>query len=728
VDVEQQLGSRYLLHEMIGRGAMGQVFAGTVRDSGDRVAVKVLRPELVSDPEAVARFMQERQILTSINNPAIVRVIDLVVEGETLAIVMELISGQDLRRYLRANCTLPPAEAVALAVQLLRGLAAIHAAGVMHRDIKPENLLLDSSAGQAVVKVTDFGVARLTYGASLTKLSTLIGTPDYMAPELAERGGAAPPADLYSAGVVLYEMLSGRTPFADDSLMTVLRRHADMAPPPIPGVPADLWTEISRLLAKDPAVRPASAADAAEALASQAAALATLPALPPMAAPDAYHRASSTPAPGLPDGYAATVMRARERDGLPNLMGLSALVDLSGPARPTGPVPAISAAVPAWPKRNRLLLAFIAATAVAVAAGSLIALIPSWLHRGTSVGSTVGYSFPAQQYPDGLRLARQWTLSGPGGSVFTEIVTASAAGTAVQARFDEAIPPAVVGSLGTAQFSPPIATIVPAGHAVEWQVSVPARGSVTVSYRATVAADGTAEARLASWAGDLAIAQAALPAPQLIGSTPTSSPAPPTPSPTLPPTPAPLPTLSPPVTLAPAPTITTTTVPATSPAQVNPPPVVSPYVSVSLASDSSSVTARAYFGELSSIVEALSGQVTFSTSADLMANQPGVCVETVVFSQVASPTGVVGAEDLGKGWTAAESIPSPGTEGGNLHQQLVVPPSTVSPGDSWQVSAVLIAPSLRLNSDAFSLQFQGQAGSTQTWLVNGATVTCEAGA
>ena len=116
-------------------------------------------------------------------------------------------------------------------------MAAVHAAGIIHRDIKPENVLVDTSGGQTALKLTDFGVARLSYGASLTKLSSLIGTPEYMAPELAEHDSATPAADLYSAGIVLYEMLCGRTPFAGGHPLAVLRRQVEQAPPPIPGVP-----------------------------------------------------------------------------------------------------------------------------------------------------------------------------------------------------------------------------------------------------------------------------------------------------------------------------------------------------------------------------------------------------------------------------------------------------------------------------------------------------------
>ena len=287
----QLLGGRYVLSGLLGRGSMGQVFAATDRDSGARVAVKVLHPELVGDPGMVARFIQEGRVLRSVSGPGTVRVLDLIAEGQTLAIVMEHASGYDLRRYLRAKVTLPPAEAAGLAVQLLSGLATVHAAGVVHGDLKPENLLLDASADQTL-KLTDFGVARLADNTSLTKQSILVGTPEYMAPEVAEGTGAGTGADLYSAGVVLYEMLCGRTPFAGGPPMAVLRRHADMAPPPVPGLPHALWDQLSRMLAKDPAARPGSAAEAASALASQTATLAPLPALPPMAEPDSYQRAS----------------------------------------------------------------------------------------------------------------------------------------------------------------------------------------------------------------------------------------------------------------------------------------------------------------------------------------------------------------------------------------------------------------------------------------------------
>ena len=643
------------------------------------------------------------------------RVIDLVAEGQTLAIVMELISGQDLRRYLRAKGTLPPAEAVGLAVQLLTGLAAVHAAGVVHRDIKPENLLLDTSAGEVTLKVTDFGVARLSYGASLTKLTSLIGTPEYMAPELAEGGSADPAADLYSAGIVLYEMLSGRTPFAGGPPMAVLRRHADMAPPPVPGIPDGLWDQLSKMLGKDPADRPASATDAAEALIGQAAALAPLPALPLTAAPDSYQRAAPV-GTGVPDGSGTTVVRHRERG-----IGPGAGVE----------VPPPSASAPSR-SRARLRSAALLAVAVAVIAAAAI-VIPSWLrHKPPVTSQPQAYSFAPQQYPGGLRLMRQWTLDGPGSSVFTETVTASAAGTAMRVRFYEAVPSAVAATLRTAVFTPRDATIVQGGHAVEWLVQVPATGSVKISYQITVPAGSSGKARLADWARGLGTAQAALPAPWLSGPTASANPARHTPT-----TPAGRTPTAGAVTGGISVAAPTAIAPSLSPGlqsppstQASPAPTPAPeaqvYASAPLATGSSSVTARVYFGQLSAVISALSGQVTFNTSASLLAAKPRLCVGTVVFSQVTNPTGAVFAEGLGSGWTAAENPPSQDTESGNLHQQLVVPPAGASAGQSWQASAELTAGSPKVQSGGYSLTLQRQDGSARTWLVDGQAVGCSA--
>ena len=495
--VNQPLGSRYVLHDLLGRGAMGQVFRGTVRGSGAAVAVKVLKPELVSDPEVVARFFQERSILTSISHPNVVRVVDLVVEGYTLAIVMELVQGPDLRRFLQARRTLPPAEAVQLVRQLLAGLAAVHAAGIVHRDVKPENMLLDATDGQARVRLTDFGVARLSYGASLTKLSSIIGTPEYMAPEVADHDSAAPSADLYSAGVVLYEMLSGRTPFAGGHPLAVLRRQVEQPPPPIPGIPAPLWAQLETLLAKEPESRPASAVQAADSLALLTKSLADIPPLPlmPQPAPGTWAPSRATTGGAAVPDTPRTIARHRHREA---------------GADDGSPVPADSGTGhkrlggPRWRPRSAVIA--LPASLVILAAVAGVTLVRS--HHPDPVAragyQTVSYTFAPQQYHNGLLIVRRWALSGKDGSLLTETVAASSAtGKALHAPFEEAIPAEIAPTLRAVRFAPAPGQIVQADPVVEWNLKLPARGSVTVGYQAQVPSAGATKTRLQRWASAL---------------------------------------------------------------------------------------------------------------------------------------------------------------------------------------------------------------------------------
>jgi serine/threonine-protein kinase len=260
---------------------MGQVWMGSIRATGEAVAVKVLNPEYGSDPEVVSRFLQERSILMGLHSPHLVGVRDLVAEGETLAIVMDLVQGGDLRRYLGASGpTLAPAFAAGLTAQVLTGLAAVHAAGIVHRDLKPENVLLDRGGDEdlPICRLSDFGIARLTAGPGLTKTTGLIGTPEYMPPEVAGEENPGPGADLYAAGIMLYELVAGRTPFSGGAAVAVLRRHMDEAPARPDGVPDPLWELIAELLAKRPELRP-SAAESAQRL------VAMIPALLAVATP-----------------------------------------------------------------------------------------------------------------------------------------------------------------------------------------------------------------------------------------------------------------------------------------------------------------------------------------------------------------------------------------------------------------------------------------------------------
>jgi serine/threonine-protein kinase len=411
---------------------MGQVFAGSIRPAGEPVAIKILRPELVSDPEVVARFVQERTILTSIDDPHVVRVIDLVVEGDTLGIVMELVRGPDLRRHLLARRTVPPAEALILTGQLLRGMSAVHAAGSVHRDIKPENVLVDTAGGQTRLKLTDFGVARLAYGGSLTRLSGVIGTPEYMAPELAEHNRATPAADVYSAGIVLYEMLCGRTPFAGGHPLAVLRRQADQPPPPIPGVPAELWDRIAWMLAKDPASRPASAAEAYAALSPLEARLASWPALAPWEGPEAPAPAAPPAGQTVPSGPAgpppqATILRHRDRGDVPGPDGTGPAAPPPGPGagRPDGLRKRLA---PTSPGGRRARVAVLAVALVAVL-GLATTVAMAATHRPVAVRQTAdgGRSTPKPRLSSAQAPASIQPTVSPTATPTTSAASASAA-------------------------------------------------------------------------------------------------------------------------------------------------------------------------------------------------------------------------------------------------------------------------------------------------------------
>lgn len=253
--MEQPLGSTYFRTEKLGSGAMGSVWSG--RDNGGQpYAFKVLRAEYAEDPTLVQRFVQERSALTRVDHPHVVRMHDLVVEGDTLAIVMDLVEGGDLRRVITDSGTLPPAEVCRLGGQIASGLAAVHATGLVHRDVKPENVLLDISGDRPSARVSDFGIARLADASAATRSSMMLGTPNYVAPEIAEGHAATPAADVYSLGIMLYELASGVTPFEGGGHLAVIRRHGDSQAPRPQGIPGSLWESIAAMLAKDPKDRP----------------------------------------------------------------------------------------------------------------------------------------------------------------------------------------------------------------------------------------------------------------------------------------------------------------------------------------------------------------------------------------------------------------------------------------------------------------------------------------
>ncbi|WP_407658472.1 serine/threonine-protein kinase [Kitasatospora acidiphila] len=266
------VGSKYLLEETLGRGAMGTVWRGRVREDagvadlapGQPVAIKVLKEELAADQDIVLRFLRERSVLLRLNHPNIVRVRDLVVEGELLALVMDLVDGPDLYRYLRTNGPLSPIAAALLTAQIADALAASHADGVVHRDLKPANVLLATvpgpdGQGEALhPMLTDFGIARLADSPGITRTSEFVGTPSYVAPESASGRPQTEAVDIYGAGIMLYELLTGRPPFQGDGALQILQAHLTQEPPRPPAMPEPLWIVVERCLRKDPAQRPSA--------------------------------------------------------------------------------------------------------------------------------------------------------------------------------------------------------------------------------------------------------------------------------------------------------------------------------------------------------------------------------------------------------------------------------------------------------------------------------------
>jgi serine/threonine-protein kinase len=254
------LGGRYVPTEVLGTGGMARVWRAHDQVLGREVAVKVLSQQFAADPGFAARFEREARHAASVSHPRLVTVFDSGVDHGTPFLVMELVAGRTLRQVLDETGPLPAGQAVAIAAGVCEGLEAAHAAGLVHRDIKPANIML--AGGE--VKILDFGIARADGTAARTTAGTVLGTPAYLSPEQAAGHPAGPASDLYSLGCVLFEMLTGSPPFTAESQVALAYRqvHDDPGPPSArrPGLPASLDQFTARLLAKDPAARPASAA------------------------------------------------------------------------------------------------------------------------------------------------------------------------------------------------------------------------------------------------------------------------------------------------------------------------------------------------------------------------------------------------------------------------------------------------------------------------------------
>ncbi|MEX3102312.1 serine/threonine protein kinase [Streptomyces sp. V2] len=379
----RKIGSRYTAHQILGRGSAGTVWLGEGPEGP--VAIKLLREDLSSDEELVGRFVQERTALLGLSHPNVVSVRDLVVDGNDLALVMDLVRGTDLRTRLDRDRRLAPEAAVAIVADVAEGLAAAHAAGVVHRDVKPENVLLDMQGplgpgGSHQALLTDFGVAKLIDTPKRTKATKIIGTPDYLAPEIVEGLPPRASVDIYALATVLYELLAGFTPFGGGHPGAVLRRHVTESVAPLPGIPDELWQLLVQCLAK----APASRLRASELAARLRELLPSLAGMPPLDVDEPETEADETADEPEPDPAAPG--RAVRRGAVPLVPGakpdsnrdthtsmrVPAADELAGGAHGTARVPRASGAPRPGSARNRASTrrrrVIISVTGVAVAA------------------------------------------------------------------------------------------------------------------------------------------------------------------------------------------------------------------------------------------------------------------------------------------------------------------------------------------------------------------------
>src|SRR5437764_11940376 len=223
------IDGRYRLQTRLGSGGMADVFLGEDEQLGRKVALKLLHRRFAEDPGFVERFRREAQAAAGLQHPNVVSVYDRGSFDGTYYIAMEYLHGRTLKQLVREEAPLDPVRAIDITIQILKAARFAHRRGVIHRDLKPQNVIIDESDHATV---TDFGIARA--GASdMTETGSIMGTAQYLSPEQAQGHAVSPGSDLYSIGVVLYELLTGRVPFDAEAAVTIAVKHVSEAPPPM---------------------------------------------------------------------------------------------------------------------------------------------------------------------------------------------------------------------------------------------------------------------------------------------------------------------------------------------------------------------------------------------------------------------------------------------------------------------------------------------------------------
>ena len=264
------VGERYLIQESLGKGGMGMVYKARDRKLDEIVAIKILRPGFAADPDLEKRFLTEIKLARKVSHKNICRIHEYGEDKGLRYISMAYVEGVDLKRLVRENGPLPRQEAFDAAIQVALGLQAIHDEGIVHRDLKPANMIRDA---KGVVRLLDFGIAKqvdATTTEGLTSTGVVVGTPDYISPEQALGKKADARSDIYSLGVVIFELFTGQVPFRGDSAFNTLQKHVH-EPPPLEGVtasniPKNVVPILRKALAKDPSLRHQTARELSEAL------------------------------------------------------------------------------------------------------------------------------------------------------------------------------------------------------------------------------------------------------------------------------------------------------------------------------------------------------------------------------------------------------------------------------------------------------------------------------